>query len=325
MILFEKFGQHQPLNPQSERYAREGIDLSLSTLADQVGACAAILKPLHRLVLSAERLHGNNTTVPILAKGKTDTGGIWTYVRDDRPFGERRRRPPSTMPREIAGRNIPSVGLKNVTILQTVSHKASTERSALTRRSGLRRRASASRAVAITGPMPGIVISRLATSSRRALWRFPGPALAPCRAESATEKSMPDRGACFLRQRAVLIFDNSNQGADMRRPLWSDESKFRQVASQGVESFDEPADRGLCISRILLRSSLHRNEPHYWSERRFTDRFRVSRVILLPFDERLKIYRGDQFDLVPELRNLSALMMAAGASLHGNRARLDRC
>ena len=44
MILFEKFGQHQPLNRQSERYAREGIDLSLSTLADQVGACAAALR-----------------------------------------------------------------------------------------------------------------------------------------------------------------------------------------------------------------------------------------------------------------------------------------
>lgn len=91
MILFEKFAQHQPLNRQSERYAREGVDLSLSTLADQVGACAATLKPLHSLieahVLAAERLHGDDTTVPILAKGKTDTGRIWTYVRDDRPFG----------------------------------------------------------------------------------------------------------------------------------------------------------------------------------------------------------------------------------------------
>jgi transposase len=91
MILFEKFGQHQPLNRQSERYAREGIDLSLSTLADQVGACAAVLKPLHGLigahVLAADRLHGDDTTVPILAKGRTDTGRIWTYVRDDRPFG----------------------------------------------------------------------------------------------------------------------------------------------------------------------------------------------------------------------------------------------
>jgi transposase len=91
MILFEKFGQHQPLNRQSERYAREGIDLSVSTLADQVGACTAALAPLHALierhVLAAERLHGDDTTVPILAKGKTVTGHIWTYVRDDRPFG----------------------------------------------------------------------------------------------------------------------------------------------------------------------------------------------------------------------------------------------
>ena len=91
MILFEKFGQHQPLNRQSERYAREGIDLSVSTLADQVGACTAALEPLYALieahVLAAERLHGDDTTVPILAKGKTVTGRIWTYVRDDLPFG----------------------------------------------------------------------------------------------------------------------------------------------------------------------------------------------------------------------------------------------
>jgi len=91
MILFEKFGQHQPLNRQSERYAHEGVELSLSTLADQVGACAVALQPLHALiaahVLAAERLHGDDTTVPVLAKGKTDTGRIWTYVRDDRPFG----------------------------------------------------------------------------------------------------------------------------------------------------------------------------------------------------------------------------------------------
>src|ERR1700731_4707712 len=91
MILFEKFGQHQPLNRQSERYAREGIDLSVSTLADQVGACAMVLRPLHALieahVLAAARLHGDDTTVPILAKGKTVKGRIWTYVRDDRPFG----------------------------------------------------------------------------------------------------------------------------------------------------------------------------------------------------------------------------------------------
>ncbi len=91
MILFEKFGQHQPLNRQSERYAREGIDLSVSTLGDQVGACTAALAPLHVLieahVLGADRLHCDDTWVPILAKGKTVKGRIWTYVRDDRPFG----------------------------------------------------------------------------------------------------------------------------------------------------------------------------------------------------------------------------------------------
>ena len=99
MILFEKFGQHQPLNRQSERYRREGIELSVSTLADQVGACTAALKPLHALieahVLEAQRLHGDDTTVPILAKGKTRKGHIWTYVRDDRPFGG--RAPPAAL------------------------------------------------------------------------------------------------------------------------------------------------------------------------------------------------------------------------------------
>jgi transposase len=91
MILFEKFGQHQPLNRQAERYAREGVPLSLSTLADQVGAGCAVLEPLLRRieahVFAADRLHGDDTTVPVLAKGKTDTGRCWVYVRDDLPYG----------------------------------------------------------------------------------------------------------------------------------------------------------------------------------------------------------------------------------------------
>ena len=91
MVLFEKFGAHQPLNRQRDRYAREGVDLSLSTLADQVGACVAALKPLTLLirahVLAAERLHADDTTVPVLARTRTVTGRLWTYVRDDRPFG----------------------------------------------------------------------------------------------------------------------------------------------------------------------------------------------------------------------------------------------
>lgn len=90
MLLFEKYGQHQPLNRQAERFAREGVPLSISTLADQVGAAASVLMPLYRRieahVLAAERLHGDDTTVPVLAKGKTDTARLWVYVRDDRPF-----------------------------------------------------------------------------------------------------------------------------------------------------------------------------------------------------------------------------------------------
>ena len=90
-IVFEKYGQHQPLNRQRDRYAREGVDLSLSTLADQVGACTVALRPLHDLiaahVLAAERLHGDDTPVPVLARGKTDTARAWVYVRDDAPFG----------------------------------------------------------------------------------------------------------------------------------------------------------------------------------------------------------------------------------------------
>jgi transposase len=99
MLLFEKFGQHQPLNRQAERYGREGVPFSVSTLADQVGAGCAVLEPLLRRVehhvFTAERLHGDDTTVPVLAKGKTDIGRCWVYVRDDRPF--RGGAPPAAM------------------------------------------------------------------------------------------------------------------------------------------------------------------------------------------------------------------------------------
>jgi transposase len=91
MIMFEKFGQHQPLNRQAERYALEGVPIALSTMADAVGSVCDALAPLRRLieahVMAAERLHGDDTTVPVLAKDKTDTGRCWIYVRDDKPFG----------------------------------------------------------------------------------------------------------------------------------------------------------------------------------------------------------------------------------------------
>lgn len=90
MIMFEKFGQHQPLNRQAERYALERVPIALLTIADAVGSVCASLDPLLRLVeahvMAAEGLHADDTTVPVLAKGKTDTARCWIYVRDDRPF-----------------------------------------------------------------------------------------------------------------------------------------------------------------------------------------------------------------------------------------------
>ena len=90
-VLFAKYGLHLPLTRQSATYAREGIDLDVSTLADWVGASAATLMPLVEAVrghvFAAERLHADDTTVPVLDIGHTRTGRLWTYVRDDRPFG----------------------------------------------------------------------------------------------------------------------------------------------------------------------------------------------------------------------------------------------
>jgi transposase len=89
-ILFAKYGLHLPLHRQSATYAREGVDLDVSTLADWVGAAAATLMPLVLLirahVFAAERIHADDTTVPVWAVGKCRTGRLWTYLRDDRPF-----------------------------------------------------------------------------------------------------------------------------------------------------------------------------------------------------------------------------------------------
>jgi hypothetical protein len=90
ILLLDKYGQHQPLKRQTERFAREGVPLSLSTLADQAGAAAHALMPIYKLieahVLAATRVQGDDTTVLIMPKGKTDVAGLWVYVRDDRPF-----------------------------------------------------------------------------------------------------------------------------------------------------------------------------------------------------------------------------------------------
>ena len=86
-----KFGLHLPLTRQSAVFAQEGVDLDVSTLCDWMGAVAVATQPLSALiaehVMKAERLHADDTPVPVLAKGKTKTGRFWTVVRDDRPFG----------------------------------------------------------------------------------------------------------------------------------------------------------------------------------------------------------------------------------------------
>ncbi len=92
-VLVSKYADHLPLYRQAEIYGREGVALERSTLADWVGASSAAMEPLvetlRRYVLDAGKLHADDTPVPVLAPGlgKTKTGRLWTYVRDDRPAG----------------------------------------------------------------------------------------------------------------------------------------------------------------------------------------------------------------------------------------------
>ena len=93
-VLVAKYCDHQPLYRQAEMYAREGVELERSTLADWVGGTSRLLEPLvealRRHVVSAHKLHADDTPVPVLApgNGKTKTGRLWTYVRDDRPAAD---------------------------------------------------------------------------------------------------------------------------------------------------------------------------------------------------------------------------------------------
>jgi len=94
-VLASKYCDHLPLYRQSEIYARAGVELERATLADWVGSASALLEPLvealKRHVMSGEKLHADDTPVPVLAPGlgKTKTGRLWTYVRDDRPAADR--------------------------------------------------------------------------------------------------------------------------------------------------------------------------------------------------------------------------------------------
>jgi len=93
-VLVSKYADHLPLYRQAEIYARDGVELDRSTMAEWVGGCSRLLEPLvealRRHVMSATKLHTDDTPVPVLApgRGKTKTGRLWTYVRNDRPWGD---------------------------------------------------------------------------------------------------------------------------------------------------------------------------------------------------------------------------------------------
>ena len=90
-VLVSKYADHLPLYRQAQIYAREGVDLERSTLAQWVGGCFRLVDPLiealTRYVMAAGKLHADDTPVPVLdpGRGRTKTGRLWTYVRDDRP------------------------------------------------------------------------------------------------------------------------------------------------------------------------------------------------------------------------------------------------
>jgi transposase len=93
-VLVSKYSDHLPLYRQSEIYARQGVEIERSTLAGWVGAASELLSPLvgalRKHVLGGSRLHADDTPIPVLepGNGKTKTGRLWTYVRDDRSSGE---------------------------------------------------------------------------------------------------------------------------------------------------------------------------------------------------------------------------------------------
>jgi transposase len=205
-ILFDKFGMHIPLNRQSARFKCEGIDLPLSTLADQVGHGTFAVMPLFHLierhVLAAERLHGDDTTIRILAKGKCTTGRIWTYVRDDRPFAG--PAPPAATDEASIPRSIwpPSpVSCKPIAI--TASSRCSTRRrrcGRLRQRFALPMRGGASSSWLTSRRMLGKV--RRANRSLRSRWRRSDASMRCSRSSAPLMAAARTSGAPCARKRA---------------------------------------------------------------------------------------------------------------------------
>ena len=92
-VLVSKYADHLPLYRQAQIYARQGIKFDRSTLADWVGRAAFFLRPVHERLLAdlkgSTKLFADETTAPVLdpGRGRTKTGQLWAYARDDRPWG----------------------------------------------------------------------------------------------------------------------------------------------------------------------------------------------------------------------------------------------
>ena len=92
-VVVAKYADHMPLYRQAQIYARRGIDVDRSTLADSTGRAAFLLRPLHARLLeklkASPKLFADEATAPVLdpGRGRTKTGQLWAYARDDRPWG----------------------------------------------------------------------------------------------------------------------------------------------------------------------------------------------------------------------------------------------
>ena len=217
MILFEKFGQHQPLNRQSERYAREGVELSLSTLADQVGACAAALRPLHALIeapcpggrAAARRRHhgadpcqrpdGNRAGLgvcprrPAIRRQGSSGGAVLRLARSN-----------AGASRAASQRPMPAFCKPTRSTATTASIFPIANRARSSRRCAGAMRDASSSSWPTSPPMRGA--ARMRRRSRRSLWR-PSNASTRSLTSSARSTDLTARGAAAraARESAALV------------------------------------------------------------------------------------------------------------------------
>ena len=162
-------------------------------------------------------------------------------------------------------------------------------------------------AVAVIGPIPGMVISRRAIGSsreRRAISRIQTGDLRVHHLQ-AVDQHLEHR-PCALRQLRGRVLDPRDQPRHVRRSLWHDTSIFRQVTAQSVDQLGPLLHQKIARPEHNGRwpAAPHPSRPRtaYWAAGRLADRLRISRIILMPLDERFDIRRRDQADRVTQLR-----------------------